>query len=194
VPFERVRVGDLVRIRPGERVPVDGVVESGESDVDESLVTGEPRLVEKVPGDQPISGSLNGHGTLLVPVTVIGDESFLRQVIRSVEDARALKPGILHLVGRVLQVYTPFVLLTALGATIFWLLFPLLTGSSPDLQQYTHTLNSTRAHPTARRGSVSRAARHNERVFGINRGLHVVSRSCAIARAHKTSFRFRVLL
>jgi P-type E1-E2 ATPase len=116
-------------------VPVDGVVESGESDVDESLVTGEPRLVEKVPGDQPISGSLNGHGTLLVPVTVIGDESFLRQVIRSVEDARALKPGILHLVGRVLQVYTPFVLLTALGATIFWLLFPLLTGSSPDLQR-----------------------------------------------------------
>lgn len=135
VPFEEVRVGDLVRIRAGERVPVDGVVESGESDVDESLVTGEPRLIEKRSGDQTISGSLNGHGTLLVRATVVGDESFLRQVIRSVEDARALKPGILHLVDRVLQVYTPFVLLTALGATIFWLLFPLLTGSSPDLQR-----------------------------------------------------------
>ncbi len=135
VPFEEVSVGDLVRIRPGERVPVDGQVESGESDVDESLVTGEPRLIEKRPGDQTISGSLNGHGTLLVRVTVVGDESFLRQVIRSVEDARALKPGILHVVDRVLKIYTPAVLLTALGASIFWLLFPLITGSSPDLQR-----------------------------------------------------------
>src|SRR5438876_4325492 len=133
VPLEKVRVGDLVRIRPGERVPVDGDVESGESDVDESLVTGEPRLIEKRPGNQTISGSLNRHGTLLVRVTVVGEESFLRQVIRSVEDARALKPGLLHLVDRVLQIYTPIVLLTALGATIFWLFVPWLTGSSPDL-------------------------------------------------------------
>jgi Cu+-exporting ATPase len=135
VPFEEVRVGDLVRIRPGERVPVDGVVESGESDVDESLVTGEPNLIEKHSGDQTISGSLNGHGTLLVRVTVVGEESFLRQVIRSVEDARALKPGLLHLVDRVLRVYTPIVLLTAAGSTLFWLLGPMLIGSSPDLQR-----------------------------------------------------------
>jgi heavy metal translocating P-type ATPase len=103
--------------------------------VDESLVTGEPRLIEKRIGDPTISGSLNGHGTLLVRATVVGDESFLRQVIRSVEDARALKPGLLHLVDRVLKIYTPFVLLTALGATIFWLLFPVLTGSAPDVQR-----------------------------------------------------------
>ena len=135
VPFEKVRVGDLVRIRPGERVSVDGVVESGESDVDESLVTGEPKLVDKRPGARTISGSLNGHGTLLVRVTVVGEESFLRQVIRSVEDARALKPGLLHLVDRVLRVYTPFVLLTAAGATLFWLVGPLLVGGSPDLQR-----------------------------------------------------------
>jgi heavy metal translocating P-type ATPase len=135
VPLENVRVGDLVRIRPGERVPVDGVVESGESDVDESLVTGEPLPVEKGLGDRTLSGSLNGHGTLLVRVTVVGEESFLRQVIRSVEDARALKPGILHLVDRVLRVYAPFVLLTAAGATLFWLLGPLVVGSSPDLQR-----------------------------------------------------------
>jgi len=62
-----------------------------------------------VVGDQTLSGALNGHGTLLVRVTVVGEESFLRQVIRSVEDARALKPGLLHLVDRVLRVYTPFV-------------------------------------------------------------------------------------
>jgi len=135
VPFEAVRVGDLVRIRPGDRVAVDGVVESGESDVDESLVTGEPKLVEKLPGARTISGSLNGHGTLLVRVAVVGEESFLRQVIRSVEDARALKPGLLHLVDRVLRVYTPIVLLTAVGATIFWLVGPLVIGGSPDLQR-----------------------------------------------------------
>ena len=134
-PLEDVRVGDLVRVRPGERVPVDGTVESGESDVDESLVTGEPKLVEKAAGDQTISGSLNGHGTLLVRVSVVGEESFLRQVIRSVEDARALKPGLLHLVDRVLRVYTPVVLFTAAAATLFWLLFPMAIGDSPDLQR-----------------------------------------------------------
>ena len=135
VPLEQIRLGDLVRIRPGERVSVDGVVESGASDVDESLVTGEPVPVEKRAGDRTLSGALNGHGTLLVRVTVVGEESFLRQVIRSVEDARALKPGLLHLVDRVLRVYTPFVLLTAAAATLFWLLSPLLAGSSPDLQR-----------------------------------------------------------
>ena len=135
VPLDDVRVGDLVRIFPGERVPVDGVVESGESDVDESLVTGEPLPVEKLTGNQTVSGSLNGHGTLLVRVTVVGEESFLRQVIRSVEDARALKPGLLHLVDRVLQVYTPIVLLTAAAATLFWILGPLALGGSPDLQR-----------------------------------------------------------
>lgn len=135
VPLEQVRVGDLVRIRPGARVPVDGEVQSGESDVDESLVSGEPLPVTKRVGDRTVSGSLNGHGTLLVRTTLVGEDSFLRQVIRSVEDARALKPGLLHLVDRVLQVYTPLVLLTALGATVFWVLFPLAMGSPIDLQR-----------------------------------------------------------
>ena len=135
LPLEEVRVGDLVRIRPGERVPVDGDVELGESDVDESLVTGEPLPVEKRQSDKTVSGSLNGRGTLLVRVTAVGEESFLRQVIRSVEDARALKPGLLHLVDRVLRVYTPIVLLMAAGATVFWLGAPLIVGAPPDLQR-----------------------------------------------------------
>src|SRR5258708_39431396 len=84
VPLEQVRVGDLVRIRPGGRVPVDGQVESGESDVDESLVTGEPLPVEKRSGDRVVSGALNGHGTLLVRVRVVGEDGFLRPVLRSV--------------------------------------------------------------------------------------------------------------
>jgi heavy metal translocating P-type ATPase len=135
VPLEQVRVGELVRIRPGGRVPVDGSVESGESDVDESLVTGEPLPVEKRTGDRVVSGSLNGHGTLLVRATAVGEESFLRQVIRSVEEARALKPGVLHLVDRVLRLYTPFVLLASAGATLFWFLGPLAVGAVPDVQR-----------------------------------------------------------
>ncbi|HEV2021894.1 MAG TPA: heavy metal translocating P-type ATPase, partial [Terriglobales bacterium] len=135
VPLEQVRVGDLVRVRPGSRIPVDGTIESGESDVDEALVTGEPLPTYKRAGDHTLSGSLNGHGTLLVRVTVVGEESFLRQVIRSVEDARALKPGLLHLVDRVLKIYTPIVLLTSVGAALFWIVFPMISGSSPDLQR-----------------------------------------------------------
>lgn len=135
LPLDQVRVGDLVRIRPGGRVPVDGQVESGQSDVDESLVTGEPLPVVKRPGDQVVSGSLNRYGTLLLRATAVGDESFLRQVIRSVEDARALKPGVLHLVDRVLRVYTPLVLLVSAGATLFWFLGPALFGWDADLQR-----------------------------------------------------------
>lgn len=135
IPVEQVRVDDVVRIRPGERVPVDGVVESGRSDVDESLVTGEPKLIEKRAADRIISGSLNGHGSLLVRVTAVGEESFLRQVIRAVEDARALKPGLLHLVDRVLRVYTPAVLLSAGAATALWLVGPMIAGGVPDVQR-----------------------------------------------------------
>ena len=135
VPLERVRVGDLVRIRPGARVPVDGEVETGESDVDEALVTGEPLPTEKREGDRTLSGSLNGRGTLLVRVTAVGEESFLRQVIRSVEDARALKPGLLHLVDRVLRIYTPTVLITAALAMLFWLVVAPALGWTSDVQR-----------------------------------------------------------
>jgi len=124
VPIEDVRVGDLVRIRPGERIPTDGTVVGGHSGVDQSLVTGESLPVEKVEGDPVIGGSINGTGTLLVQITAVGEGSFLNQVIRHVEDARALKPGLLHLVDRVLRVYTPAVLLIAAFAVVGW-----LTGS-----------------------------------------------------------------
>src|SRR5439155_18797488 len=110
VPIEEVTVGDLVRIRPGERIPADGTVVSGHSGVDQSLVTGEAVPAGKADGDAVIGGSINGTGTLLVKITAVGEGSFLHQVIRHVEDARALKPGILHLVDRVLRVYTPTVL------------------------------------------------------------------------------------
>jgi heavy metal translocating P-type ATPase len=120
VPVEQVRVGDLVRIRPGERVPVDGQVVAGRSAVDESLLTGEPLLVDKAQGDPVVGASINTTCSLLVRVTAVGEQSFLAQVVRHVEDARALKPGILHLVDRVLRVYAPTVLAVAVLATVGW--------------------------------------------------------------------------
>ncbi len=120
VPIEEVVSGDSVRIRPGESVPVDGIVVDGASAVDESLVTGEPIPKEKVVGDEVIGGSLNQAGTLVVQVTRVGEESFLQQVARHIEEARALKPGIIQLVDRILQWYVPGVLVFVGVAVLIW--------------------------------------------------------------------------
>src|SRR6516162_3879310 len=135
LPIEEVRIGDVTRLRPGERIPADGTVVSGHSGVDQSLVTGESVPIEKDAGDAVIGGSINGTGTLLVKVEAIGEGSFLSHVIRHVEDARALKPGILHLVDRVLLVYTPTVLAVAALAVMGWLVGPWLAGGHGDVER-----------------------------------------------------------
>ncbi|HEX6266235.1 MAG TPA: HAD-IC family P-type ATPase, partial [Burkholderiales bacterium] len=132
IPIEQVKRDDLVRVRPGESIPVDGEVVEGASGVDESLVTGESMPAEQNPGDAVIGGSINQTGTLLVRVTKVGEESFLSQVARQVEEARALKPGILALVDRVLQVYVPGVLVFAGGTLLVWTLGAWLVTGSPD--------------------------------------------------------------
>ena len=129
VGIEQVTVGDLVRVRPGERIPVDGRVADGHSAVDLSLVTGEPVPVERDPGEEVIGGSINGVGALLIEVTRVGEESFLAQIVRHVEDARALKPGILHLVDKILRVYAPSVLTIAALALVGWLVGSAALGS-----------------------------------------------------------------
>ena len=135
VPIEAVNVDDRVRIRPGERIPVDGEVVEGHSAVNEALITGEPLPVEKRVGSTVAGGAINGTGTLLVRVTAIGQDSFLRRVITSVEDARALKPGLLHIVDRVLRVYTPTVLGISALALLGWLIGPVLAGYPMDLER-----------------------------------------------------------
>lgn len=135
LPVEAVRVDDLVRIRPGERIPVDGTVLEGHSAVDQSLVTGEPIPVECASGDAVIGGSINAMGSLLVRVTSIGAESFLARVAREVEDARALKPGVLHLVDRVLRVYAPVVVTASALAAIGWGLVAPLLGADGGLER-----------------------------------------------------------
>jgi heavy metal translocating P-type ATPase len=135
LPIEEVRINDLLRVRPGDRIPADGTVVSGRSGVDQSLVTGESIPVEKDEGDAVIGGSINGTGTLLVRVTAIGEGSFLSQVIQHVEDARALKPGLLHLVDRVLRIYTPSVLVIAALAVVGWLLGSWLATGEVDVER-----------------------------------------------------------
>ncbi len=132
VPVGRLRVGDRVRIRPGDRIPVDGRVVEGALTVDESLVTGEPWPVDKLPGDQVTGGSLNLAGAAVVEVSRVGDETFLRTVARQVAEARALKPGILRLVDQVLLFYVPAVFGAATLGFAGWLVAPLLSGGQPD--------------------------------------------------------------
>jgi P-type Cu+ transporter len=135
VGLDQVAVGDLVRVRPGERIPLDGRVSGGRSAVDESFVTGEPMPVEKTEGDGVIGGSINALGTLLVRVTAVGAESFLQQVVRQVEDARALKPGILHLVDRILRIYAPAVLILSALSFIGWTLGAWWLTGQADLER-----------------------------------------------------------
>ncbi|MEE9124288.1 MAG: HAD-IC family P-type ATPase, partial [candidate division NC10 bacterium] len=132
VPVEDVEPGELVRIRPGEGIPVDGEVVEGLSGVDQSLVTGESIPVEKAVGDEVIGGSLNQIGTLLVRVTRVGEESFLQQVARSIQEARALKPGILQLVEHVLKWFVPGVLIAAGTAFLIWTLGAWLAVGEPN--------------------------------------------------------------
>ncbi len=106
VPVDAIRVGDLVLVRPGERIPVDGVVVEGHSAVDESMVTGESMPVEKGPGSEVIGGTVNREGYLKIRATKVGSETFLAQVVRMVDEALARKPRIQKFVDRVAGYFT----------------------------------------------------------------------------------------
>ncbi|VWB58880.1 heavy metal translocating P-type ATPase [Burkholderia latens] len=122
VPLAQVRVGTIVSIRPGERVPVDGRIVSGRSHVDESLITGESLPVPKDDGDPVTAGSINGEGALVVETTAIGAETTLARIIRLVESAQAEKAPIQRLVDRVSEVFVPAILGIAVLTLIGWLI------------------------------------------------------------------------
>jgi Cu+-exporting ATPase len=135
VPVEDVEIGQRVRVRPGEGIPLDGRIVSGYSAIDLSLVTGEPVPAERGPGEDVVGGAINGTGALTIEVTATGAEGFLAQVVRHVEDARALKPGILHLVDRILRVYTPTVLTISALALLGWLAGSWAVTGDPNVQR-----------------------------------------------------------
>ncbi len=122
VPVAELLVGDRLVLRAGERVPADARVLEGRSELDESMLTGEPLPVPKAPGDALTGGSVNGGGRLVVEVRAVGAESVLARIIRLVEDAQAAKAPIQRLVDRVAEVFVPVVLLIAALTLGGWLL------------------------------------------------------------------------
>ncbi len=124
VPIEEVQVGDVLVVRPGEKIPTDGVVIGGHSSVDESLATGESMPVEKREGDPVIGATINKEGLLRVRATGVGEDTFLAHVIRMVEEAQGSKVPIQEFADRVTAVFVPVVLALAAATFVAWLLFP----------------------------------------------------------------------
>ncbi|WP_404426913.1 heavy metal translocating P-type ATPase [Thalassospira australica] len=116
-------IGDIVRVLPGERVPVDGRVSAGESELDESLITGETRPVARVSGDTVVGGAVNGTGRLDIEVTAIGEDTTLSRIIRLVEQAQTGKAPVQKLVDKVSGIFVPVVIVIALITFGGWLFF-----------------------------------------------------------------------
>ncbi|MCW9042671.1 MAG: heavy metal translocating P-type ATPase [Pseudopelagicola sp.] len=129
VAVDSVTVGDLLHLRPGERLAVDGTVETGESYVDESMITGEPIPVAKAPGDTVVAGTINGEGALTYRATGVGSDTMLARIITMVERAQGAKLPVQALADRVVLIFVPAVIAVALLALAGWLAF----GPDPRL-------------------------------------------------------------
>jgi Cu+-exporting ATPase len=129
VPVQEVRVGDLVRVRPGERVPVDGVVEEGTSAVDESMLTGESLPLEKRPGDPVIGASMNRTGAFVLRATRVGADTTLQQIVRLVEEAQGSKAPIQRTADLISSYFVPAVIGLAILAAAAWY----IVGPEPRL-------------------------------------------------------------
>jgi len=127
IPAGDVRAGDLVIVRPGERLPVDGVIETGETSVDESAITGESMPVDKTPGSKVTGGTVNTTGTMTLRATAVGKDTVIAHVIRLVEQAQGSKAPIQALADKIASVFVPVVISIALAAFLGW---TLLAGAS----------------------------------------------------------------
>ncbi len=125
IPLEHVKPGDLLRIRPGEKIPVDGVVEEGESTVDESMVTGESIPIQKVTGDELIGATVNGTGSLLMRAERVGAETLLSQIVQMVAEAQRSRAPIQKLVDIVSSYFVPAVIMISVVTfAVWWLVGP----------------------------------------------------------------------
>jgi len=121
MPINEVRSGDRIVVRPGERIPVDGLVHTGRSEVDESLITGESLPVDKQPGSKVTGRAINGTGLLLVRATAVGADSTLAKIIRLVENAQSGKAPVQRLVDRISAIFVPVVVVLALITFVAWM-------------------------------------------------------------------------
>jgi P-type Cu+ transporter len=129
VPLELVRAGDLLRVREGEKIPVDGLVREGTSAVDEAMISGEPMPVAKTAGDALIAGTMNGSGALLMQAQRVGSETLLAQIVKMVSEAQRSRAPIQRLADIVAGWFVPFVVLTAIVSFIAWYVW----GPEPHL-------------------------------------------------------------
>ncbi len=129
IPIEHVVVGDIVRVRPGEKIPVDGELTDGSSNIDESMLTGESLPVDKRPGDDVIGATINGSGSFLFRATKVGQDTTLAQIVRLVEDAQGSKAPMQRLADRISSIFVPIVLVVAALTFAIWMVF----GPSPQL-------------------------------------------------------------
>lgn len=129
VSIEEVKKGDIMIVRPGEKIPTDGVVVEGESGVDESMATGESMPAQRKRGDAVIGATINQRGLLKVEATKVGEDTFLSQVIKMVEEAQGSKVPIQEFADRVTSYFVPAVLSLALLTLVLWLAFPTAMGS-----------------------------------------------------------------
>ena len=123
VALEEIQVGDQLRVRPGEKLPVDGFVVDGESAVDESMISGEPFPVEKRPGDEVIAATVNGTGSLLVEATRVGSETMLAQIVQMVAAAQRSRAPIQKLADIVAGYFVPIVIFSAVVTFLIWAAF-----------------------------------------------------------------------
>ncbi|MFW5703996.1 MAG: heavy metal translocating P-type ATPase [Patescibacteria group bacterium] len=121
VPIEKILVGDMIRVKPGEKVPVDGTITEGSSALDESMITGEPVPVEKKPKDTVIGATINTSGSFVFTATKVGSDTMLAQIIQMVEDAQSTEAPIQRLADKVAAVFVPAVLVIAASTFLFWL-------------------------------------------------------------------------
>jgi len=124
IPVEELRTSQIMLIRPGEKIPTDGIVVSGSSSVDESMATGESMPVDKAAGDEVIGATINRQGALQVKATKIGKDTFLAQIIKLVEEAQGSKVPIQEFADRVTGYFVPVVIVIAISSFASWLLFP----------------------------------------------------------------------
>lgn len=129
IPLEQVRVGEQIRVRPGEKIPVDGETLEGQSSIDESMVTGEPIPVEKSIDSKVISGTMNGTGSLIIRADKVGSETLLARITRMVADAQRSRAPIQRLADQISNYFVPTVILTAIISFIAWYLW----GPEPRL-------------------------------------------------------------
>ncbi len=133
IPIEQVQLGDLIRVRPGEKVPVDGVITEGTSSIDESMVTGESIPVEKIKGDTVIGSTLNKTGSFIFKATRVGSDTMLSQIVHMVSEAQSSRAPLQRLADRVSSYFVPAVLILAVITFVVWYVFGDFPGAFANM-------------------------------------------------------------